>query len=345
MRVTKFSEESVKLVNSNHLRINTIGFPYGFMLIKHLNRAFKQIIDAEHQGLIDLKQFRIIHSHKLTFEGYIGYIISRELDIPLMVTLRQTDLRVMKYRPDLRKLYRSILIHAKKVIYLLPVMLKFFEDYLGKNFFSDEIKSKLVYLPNIVERPIQDVKITSQKKLFLTILRMTKESVMRKNVKNLLIGFKGLEDMDVKLKIIGDGDYLEQVRSWVKKFGLTGRVEFMGYVPNSEIDSYYSEATAFLLPSFSESFGMVYAESLLNGTPIMWSKDVPGFDGMFDGVGVAVDPYSAKSIRDGMNLLIKRNDDFRKSIKSLKSDGRFNIFGETFIRENYDKAISELSLL
>ena len=345
MRVTKFSEELEKSINSNHLIINTFGFPYGFMLIKHLNRAFKQIINAQQKGLIDLKVFTIIHSHKLTFEGYIGYLISKELNLPLMVTFRQTDLRVMKYRPELKKLYRSILTHAKKVIYLLPVMLNFFEDYLGKNFFSDEIKSKLVYLPNIVERPIQDVKITPQKKLFLTILRMTKESVMRKNLKNLLIGFKGLEDKTVKLKIIGDGDYLEQVRSWVKKFGLTKRVEFIGYVPNSEIDSYYREATAFVLPSFSESFGMVYAESLLNGTPIMWSKGVLGFDGMFDGVGVAADPYSVESIRDGMNLLVEKNDEFRKSIKFLKTDGRFNIFNADSVRENYDKVISEVILL
>jgi glycosyltransferase involved in cell wall biosynthesis len=342
IRVTKFREELVKLLDSNHLIINTFGFPYGFMLIKHLNRAFKKVKNAEEKDLIDLRTYGIIHSHKLTFEGYIGSLIAKELNIPLMVTLRQTDLRVMKYRPDLRELYRSILVQAKKIIYLLPVMLEFFEHYLGKDFFSDEVKSKLVYLPNIVERPIQDVKIIPQKKMFLTILRMTKESVIRKNVKNLLIGFKQLKDKTVKLKIIGEGDYLGKVRSWVKKYGLTERVEFTGYVPNNEIDTFYSEVTAFVLPSFSESFGMVYAESLLNNTPIMWSKGVLGFDRMFDNVGVAVDPHSAESIRDGMNLLIEKNDDFRKSIKSLKSEGRFNIFGANFVRENYEKAISEI---
>ena len=342
MRVTKFREEVVKLLDSNHLIINSFGFPYGFMLIKHLNRAFKQVKNAEEKDLIDLRTFDIIHSHKLTFEGYIGSLIAKEMNIPLMVTLRQTDLRVMKYRPDLRELYRSILLQAKKIIYLLPVMLEFFEDYLGKDFFSDEVKSKLVYLPNIVERPIQEVKIIPQKKMFLTILRMTKESVIRKNVKNLLIAFKQLKDKTVKLKIIGEGEYLEKVRSWVKKYGLTERVEFTGYVPNDQIDTFYSEVTAFLLPSFSESFGMVYAESLLNGTPIMWSKGVLGFDRMFDNVGVGVNPHSAESISNGMNLLIEKNDDFRKSIKSLKSEGRFDIFGANFVRENYEKAISEI---
>ena len=157
--------------------------------------------------------------------------------------------------------------------------------------------------------------------------------------------FSQLEDKTIKINIIGDGGHIEQVKNWVTKLGIRERVEFLGSVPNDKIDTYYNNATAFILPSLSESFGMVYAESLLNGTPILYSRGVLGFDGMFENVGVGVNPYSVESIRDGMNILIERNDYFRNSIIYLKNAGRFNIFGANYVRENYYNAISEVMKL
>ena len=63
---------------------------------------------------------------------------------------------------------------------------------------------------------------------------------------------------------------------------------------------------AFVMPSFSETFGMVYAEALLNGTPILYSKDT-GFDGLFDNVGVVVDPHSLVSIGEGLRKIVQKN--------------------------------------
>ena len=340
VRVQKFRDELIKSVRSNHLIVNTFGLPYGILLLKHLRRTHKYIENADRQDLINLKTVTLIHAHKLTFEGYIGYILSKKMNIPLMVTLRQTDLQVMKYRPDLIPLYRSILIRSNKIFYLLPIMLKFFENQIGRNFFSNEMKSKLVYLPNIVERPIKEKKTTHQRKLLLTILRMTGKSIKRKNIKNLLRAFSQLEDKSIIINIIGEGDHIEQVKDWVTKFGIRERVEFLGSVPNDKIDTYYNDATAFILPSFSESFGMVYAESLLNGTPILYSRGVLGFDGMFENVGVGVNPYSVESIKNGINKIIKQNTDFRNSIILLKNLGRFHIFSANYVRENYYNAIS-----
>jgi len=63
---------------------------------------------------------------------------------------------------------------------------------------------------------------------------------------------------------------------------------------------------------------MVYAESLLNGTPILYSKGVLGFDGVFSGVGSAVDPWSVESIREGIREVLIKNENYRSNIRNLQ---------------------------
>ena len=74
----------------------------------------------------------------------------------------------------------------------------------------------------------------------------------------------------------------------------------------------------------------------------MWSRGVLGFDGMFENVGVAVEPNSVDSIKDGINSLIEKNDEYRNTILSLQNKGGFKIFGADYVREKYYEAISEI---
>ena len=68
------------------------------------------------------------------------------------------------------------------------------------------------------------------------------------------------------------------------------------------IDAYRS-ADIFVMPSFHETFGLVYAEAMSQGLPVIYSKG-EGFDGQFpDGeVGFAVDPGDPRKIADAIKL-------------------------------------------
>jgi hypothetical protein len=87
---------------------------------------------------------------------------------------------------------------------------------------------------------------------------------------------------------------------------------------------------------------MVYAEALLNGTPIMYSKDYLGFDGVFEGVGVGVNPMSIESISDGISDLLKNSSSYREKINSLEQSGEFNIFSSNYIKNKYNSVIEEV---
>ncbi len=108
------------------------------------------------------------------------------------------------------------------------------------------------------------------------------------------------------------------------------------------MDQYYASSIAFLMPSTSESFGLVYAEALLNGTPIMYSKDCMGFDGIFKNVGVGVDPFSVISIAEGIKDLMDHHSFYRQHITDLQQNGEFNIFSSDHVRQRYSDIVTSL---
>jgi len=341
LRVQSFKEEIVKPVSKDHLLINSFGLPFGIMLKQNLNRATKKIITADQENIIQLKSVHLIHAHKLTYEGYIASLLAKKLNLPFVTSIRQTDFQILKYKPHMRTLYKKILKQCHLIFYLVPFMVELLEKELGKAFCEKHVTPKLKFLPNIIRKQPVKYAPPNPKKYLLTVLRMTRESANRKNIKRLFQAISELDALPLKLKIIGAGDYFPVVKSWAKRYKVESKVEFLGAIKHNEIDKYYAEASAFVLPSKSESFGMVYAEALFCGTPILYSKRT-GFDGLFENVGVAVDPFSVASIKSGLNDIIENNEFYRHTIQQYISNGSFNIFSAESVRERYQNAISKL---
>ena len=70
----------------------------------------------------------------------------------------------------------------------------------------------------------------------------------------------------------GAGSEQARLRSLSAELGLTGRVEFPGSVAQSRLPIYYAAAEAVLMPSYSESFGLVGLEAQACGTAVIASN-------------------------------------------------------------------------
>lgn len=96
-----------------------------------------------------------------------------------------------------------------------------------------------------------------------------------KGVDTLLRAF-ALMDKDAALIVLGgssgEGDELARLKALASDLGIAGRVEFRPPVPQWELPYYYSAATATVVPSRHESFGLVAVESLACGTPVVASN-------------------------------------------------------------------------
>ena len=77
--------------------------------------------------------------------------------------------------------------------------------------------------------------------------------------------------------IAGDGtpSYIEEMKLYAKKNGVEEMVQFVGGVYGEQKWYFLREADVFILPTHSENFGLVVAESLACGTPVITTTGTP----------------------------------------------------------------------
>lgn len=66
-----------------------------------------------------------------------------------------------------------------------------------------------------------------------------------------------------------DAATVEALRSAIARTGLGSRVSLYGEVPRARLDQAYGQADLFVLPSWHEGYGMVFAEALAWGLPVI----------------------------------------------------------------------------
>lgn len=72
---------------------------------------------------------------------------------------------------------------------------------------------------------------------------------------------------DATLRVVGRGDDLARLQGLAAENGLTGIVEFVGYLDDADLEYEFSRCRVFALPSEREGFGLVYIEAMAHGKP------------------------------------------------------------------------------
>lgn len=255
---------------------------------------FKSRIAKTHKDLkskISLNNVDIIHAHFMFTDGALALKIYEESQIQYIVAIRNTDLNLYyKYFPHLRKIGEKILLNAKKIIVISPSYKdKILECYTYE---KEILNSKIEIIPNgINEFWLREKNLPKINKLKKTIkFLFVGEITKNKNLKQTIDLLNNLSDYyDVKFTIIGKKlDGFKELKEIVKKYNW---IELIQPIYNkSSLKKYFRDHDFFIMLSKKETFGLVYVESLSQGTPIFYTKD-EGIDGYFtDGlVGCSID--------------------------------------------------------
>lgn len=73
----------------------------------------------------------------------------------------------------------------------------------------------------------------------------------------------------------GDKTYIEDLKRMTNKLGISDMVNFIGPIYGDSKYELYRKADIFILPTYSENFGIVIAEALAAGTPVITTKGTP----------------------------------------------------------------------
>jgi len=72
-----------------------------------------------------------------------------------------------------------------------------------------------------------------------------------------------------KIKIAGDGPFLEEIKRLILLFNLSDKIELLGWVDYQDKHQLIASSDVFFLPSKLDSFGMCYLEAMSFGLPIV----------------------------------------------------------------------------
>jgi glycosyltransferase involved in cell wall biosynthesis len=124
-----------------------------------------------------------------------------------------------------------------------------------------------VHLPVFMEKPDCEVKTA----LFLSRIHP------KKGILELLRAWKRLAPKDWRLVLAGndDGGHLAAVESEIRILGLGDQVSNEGAAFGEKKERLFREADVFLLPSYSENFGIVVTEALSYGVPVLTTTGTP----------------------------------------------------------------------
>jgi glycosyltransferase involved in cell wall biosynthesis len=177
-------------------------------------------------------------------------------------------------------LFRSILFAKAKNITISSF------DYAEHSKLSKllmKYKSKLIELPFGVDSKtiVPKVKKESDKVRFLFVSNLDKAHYFKGLDKLLQVISK--INFSIELRVVGDGDMLDDYKILCKKFNIEEKLKFLGGLSDEERNHEYSQADAFILPSINrnEAFGLVLLEAMSAGTPVI-ASNLPGVRTVFD---------------------------------------------------------------
>ncbi|MBC7602809.1 MAG: glycosyltransferase, partial [Ramlibacter sp.] len=131
----------------------------------------------------------------------------------------------------------------------------------------------------------------------------------KKNLEGLLDAMPLLRKSapQARLVIAGDGPtpYVEQLKAHCARLEIADVVHWAGHLESDAREAAFANASIFVLPSFSENFGMAAAEALARGLPCVLGAGVAiSQDVVRAGAGVAIDT-DAQSICNALRLMIE----------------------------------------
>jgi glycosyltransferase involved in cell wall biosynthesis len=130
------------------------------------------------------------------------------------------------------------------------------------------------------------------------------------------------------LQIVGEGDnaYLTSLRSLADSLGVGEHVQWLGGVYGERKWELIREADLLVLPTYSENFGIVVAEALASGTPVLTTKGTPWNVLNTECCGWCVD-VNVEAIKSALCSFANASED------ELQHMG---LLGRTLVEENYD---------
>lgn len=272
-----------------------------------------------------LKGISVIHAHGAPLNGVLACLLSRKLKAPAIITEHTGPFTKLMKTAQSRFLTKWAL---KKACIVLVV--------------SENLRSQIL---ECAIRP-SDLRVSFNP--VDTELFVMQENGKFRNSKNILFvsrlepykgGLRTLQAFDRiakrypqwRLTMVGDGPELPDIDQFITSHNyLQGRVSLKGQLSKPQIAAEMKRAEFCVFPSEHETFGLVAAEAMSAGLPVIVGKTSACIEFVDAESGIAVQPKDIGAIADAIEYLILNGGKYDRQKIRQKIVDRFSlpVFGE-----------------
>ncbi|MEE0024495.1 glycosyltransferase family 4 protein [Methanobrevibacter sp.] len=269
---------------------------------------FKRNARKALENLVKEVDIDIIHGHYLFPAGAAACEVGSKYNIKTYVTAHGSDMFEMYKKQSFMRPFIKKVLKKSDVVFAVSNALK--QEILSTNVSGIEAKTRLYWNSVDINKFSKDNKNLLEnhgKPIVLFVGNIIK----RKNV-NLILEAKKQSNVDYEVVIVGDGPLLNDLKNKVEKENIPD-VRFLG--SRNDVENIIPGCDVLVLPSFSESFGLVLIEALACEKPVIGSN-VGGISEIItDDVGLLIDPNDSSTLASAIDKIIG-DDEFRQNLAS-----------------------------
>lgn len=220
-------------------------------------RALRRAAKAEIRG-----GAQVVHAHWWVPGG-----LAAPRGTPLVLSVHGTDAMLLKRSGLARAAARPVFRRAKVVSTVSRPLAGIVQEALHLHIPDDRVQAMPV--------PLEELRWSAGGAGIVTVARLTAQ----KRVHLALEALACLRDLDCRLPltIVGDGPERERLAARAAELDVAAQVTFAGALPRARVMELLGRADLMLFPAEGEGFGLVAAEALMCGVPVI---------GCWDGGGV-----------------------------------------------------------
>jgi glycosyltransferase involved in cell wall biosynthesis len=265
------------------------------------------------------EEFRpdVIHAHIFS-AGMPAVIIGKLFRIPVVIT---EHFGAFVCRTLSKRQVKKARFAMRRAKMILPV-----SDALKKGIELYEINNRFQIVPNVVDTNIFHYDVQNKKDIAIKKILLV---ALLSPVKGVPYFFQALlilkkKRNDFFLDIIGDGPNRKEYESLALTLGIDDKICFHGIKSKQEIAEFMDKSHFFVLPSLSETFGVVLIEALASGLPVIATNEGGPNEIITKEVGILVPPKDVHRLAEAIDNMLDHHMDYSPEKISQYAKDKFS---------------------
>jgi glycosyltransferase involved in cell wall biosynthesis len=188
----------------------------------------------------------------------------------------------------------------------------------------------------------QDLGVRASDVLLLTVQRLA--AIKRVDILLRVVARVVARNPNVVLVVGGQGPEERLLESISRQLGIQGHVRFLGYIPRADLPRHFASADIFVFHSLMETFGIVFAQAMASGLPIVAANTSCVPDVVHRQNGALVPPFDLDAFADAV-VKLAADRALRRSIGARNRARAVEEFDWDKIAAAYEAVLTEVAFL